>query len=119
MPELFPTRPESSSTLPWAGSMAFSSGPNGTAIHSHTRIKIGTTTVNDLDLVKSRRGIAFDAVGLLPTAILHRNYISYSGGYAGGVVTGNCLLVPALHISGTPPGLNASQRRDWLLRIPP
>jgi len=81
MPELFPARPESSSSLPWAGSMAFSSGPNGTAIHSHTEIKIGTTTVKDLDLVKSRRGVAFDAAGLLPAVIFHRIYISHSGGF--------------------------------------
>jgi hypothetical protein len=61
--------------------MAFSSGPNGTAIHSHTEIKIGTTTVKDLDLVKSRRGVAFDAAGLLPAVIFHRIYISHSGGF--------------------------------------
>jgi hypothetical protein len=81
IPELFPVRPESSSSLPWAGSMAFSSGPNGTAVHPHTAIKIGTTTVNDLDLVKSRRGVAFDAAGLLPAAIFHRIFISHSGGF--------------------------------------
>jgi hypothetical protein len=81
IPELFPVRPESLSSLPWAGSMAFSSGPNGTAVHPHTAIKIGTTTVNDLDLVKSRRGVAFDAAGLLPAAIFHRIFISHSGGF--------------------------------------
>jgi predicted aspartyl protease len=81
MPELFPAQPESSSTLPWAGSMAFSSGPNGTSIHAHTGIKIGTTTLNDLDLVKSRRGVAFDTAGLLPAVIFHRIYISHSGGF--------------------------------------
>jgi hypothetical protein len=61
--------------------MAFSSGPNGTAIHSHTVIRVGTTTVNDLDVVKSRRGVAFDAAGLLPASIFHRIYISHSGGF--------------------------------------
>jgi hypothetical protein len=61
--------------------MAFSSGPNGTAIHYHTGIKIGATTLNDLDLVKSRSGVAFDAAGLLPAAIFHRIYISHSGGF--------------------------------------
>ena len=81
MPELFPARPGSVSSQPWAGSMAFNSGPNGTAIHSPTSIKIGTTIVNDLDVVKSRRGVAFDAVGLLPVWIFHRIYISHSGGY--------------------------------------
>jgi hypothetical protein len=81
MPELFPVRPGSVSSQPWAGSMAFSSGPNGTVIHSHTTIKIGTTIVNDLDVVKSRHGVAFDAVGLLPASIFHRIYISHSGGF--------------------------------------
>jgi hypothetical protein len=41
MPELFPVRPGFISSQPWAGSMAFSSGPNGTTIHSHTTIKVG------------------------------------------------------------------------------
>lgn len=81
MPEIFPTRPGSVFSHPWAGSMAFSSGPNGTAIHSHTSIKIGTTIVSDLDVVKSRRGVAFDAVGLLPTFIFQRIYISHTGGF--------------------------------------
>jgi hypothetical protein len=61
--------------------MAFSSGPNGTAIHSHTSIKIGTTIVSDLDVVKSRRGVSFDAVGLLPAFIFQRIYISHTGGF--------------------------------------
>jgi len=81
MPEIFPDRPGSVSSQPWAGSMAFSSGPNGTVIHSHTSIKIGTTVVNNLDLVKSRRGVSFDAVGLLPASIFHRIYISHTGGF--------------------------------------
>jgi len=81
MPEIFPTRPGSVSSLPWAGSMAFSSGPNGTVIHSHTAIKVGKTTVSDLDLVRSRRGVAFDAAGLLPAFIFQRIYISHSGGF--------------------------------------
>ncbi len=82
MPEIFPTRPGSVSLQAWAGSMAFSSGPNGTAIHSHTSIKIGTTIMNDLDVVKSRRGVAFNAAGLLPASIFRRIYISHSGGFA-------------------------------------
>ncbi len=81
MPELFPVRPNTFQSQPWAGSMAFSSGPNGTTIRSHTAIKVGTTTVEDLDVVQSRRGVAFDAVGLLPAAIFHRIYISHSGGF--------------------------------------
>jgi hypothetical protein len=43
-------------------------------------IKIGTTGP-ELDVVKSRRGVAFDAVGLLPASIFHRIYISHSGGF--------------------------------------
>jgi hypothetical protein len=48
---------------------------------SHITIKIGTTIVNDLDVVKSRRGVAFDAVGLLPAFIFQRIYISHTGGF--------------------------------------
>jgi len=81
MPELFPVRHDSFPEQPWAGSMAFSSGPNGTTVHSHTTIRIGTTMVNDLDVIQSRRGVAFDAVGLLPAAIFRRIYISHTGGY--------------------------------------
>jgi len=81
MLELFPARSGSVRSQPWAGSMAFSSGTNGTALHSHTSIKIGTTVVNDLDVVRSRQGVAFDAAGLLPASIFHRIYISHSGGF--------------------------------------
>jgi hypothetical protein len=86
MPELFPVRRDSFPGRPWAGSMAFSSGLNGTGlngtmVHSHSTIRIGTTTVKDLDVLQSRRGVAFDAVGLLPAAIFHRIYISHSGGF--------------------------------------
>jgi hypothetical protein len=81
VPELFPVRPGSLPSQPWAGSMAFSSGPNGTTIHSRITIKVGSTTVQDLDVVQSRRGVAFDAVGLLPASIFHRIYISHSGGF--------------------------------------
>jgi hypothetical protein len=81
MPELFPVRDDSFPSQPWAGSMAFTSGPNGTRIHSPTTIKVGSTTVHDLDVIQSRRGVAFDAVGLLPASIFHRIYISHSGGF--------------------------------------
>lgn len=81
MPELFPIRRDSFPEQPWAGSMAFSSGPNGTTVHSHATIRIGTTTVKDLDVIQSRRGVAFDAVGLLPAAIFKRIYISHTGGF--------------------------------------
>jgi len=81
MPELFPVRQDSFPPQPWAGSMAFDSGPNGTTIHPRITIRVGTTMVPDLDVVQSRRGVAFDAVGLLPASIYHRIYISHSGGF--------------------------------------
>ena len=81
MPELFPVRNDSISAQPWAGSMAFSSGLNGTSIHSHTTIRIGTTMVHNVDVVQSRRGVAFDAVGLLPVWIFKSIYISHTGGF--------------------------------------
>jgi hypothetical protein len=81
LPELFPVRPGTVVSQPWAGSMAFSSGLNGSRIHPHTTIRVGTTTVSDLDVVQHRRGVAFDAAGLLPAAIFHSIYISHSGGF--------------------------------------
>jgi hypothetical protein len=50
-------------------------------IYSNTAIKIGTTTVRGLDVVQSRRTLAFDVAGLLPASIFHRIYISHSGGF--------------------------------------
>ena len=81
MPELFPVRNDPFPAQPWAGSMAFNSGMNGTSIHPHATIKIGTTTVRDVDVVRSRRGVAFDAVGLLPVWIFKSIYISHTGGF--------------------------------------
>jgi hypothetical protein len=81
VPELFPVRQDAFSTQPWAGSMAFTSGTNGTVVHPHTAIRVGTTMVRDVDVVQSRRGVAFDAVGLLPASIFHSIYISHSGGF--------------------------------------
>ena len=81
MPELFTVRHDSFPSQPWAGSMACSSGPNGTIIHSRVTIKVGSTTVRDLDVVQSRLGVAFDAMGLLPASIFHRIYISHSSGF--------------------------------------
>lgn len=81
LPELFPVRPGTSDLQPWAGSMAFSSGVNGSKIHPHTTIQVGATQVSDLDVVQSRRGVAFDAVGLLPAAIFRSIFISHSGGF--------------------------------------
>lgn len=81
LPELFPIRRDTLTFQPWAGSLAFSSGLNGSMIHAHTTIRVGTTVVSDLDVVQFRRGVAFDAVGLLPAAIFHSIYISHSGGF--------------------------------------
>jgi hypothetical protein len=81
MPELFPVRNDPFPAEPWAGSMAFSSGLNGTSVHSHATIRIGTTMVRDVDVVQSRRGVAFDAVGLLPAWIFNSVYISHTGGF--------------------------------------
>jgi len=80
-PELFPAGDDAFSSHSWGDSMAFSSGPNGTTIRTRVTIKIGSTLVRDLDVVQSRHGIAFDAVGLLPASIFHRIYISHSGGF--------------------------------------
>jgi hypothetical protein len=81
LPELFPIRRDTLTFQPWAGSLAFSSGLNGSMIHAHTTIRVGTTLISDLDVVQFRRGVAFDAVGLLPAAIFHSIYISHSGGF--------------------------------------
>jgi hypothetical protein len=81
MLELFPASHDSFPSQSWGGSVAASSGANGITTHSDIAIRIGTTMVRNLDLVQSRRAIAFDAVGLLPTSIFHRIYISHSGGF--------------------------------------
>jgi hypothetical protein len=80
-PELFPASDDTFSSHPWGDSMAFSSGPNGTTIHTRVTIKIDSTLIRDLNVVQSRHGVAFDAVGLLPASIFHRIYISHSGGF--------------------------------------
>ena len=81
IPELFPANHDSLSFQPWGGSMATSSGANGTTVYSNVTIKIGTTMVRRMDVVQSRRAIVFDAAGLLPAAIFRRIYISHSGGF--------------------------------------
>jgi hypothetical protein len=81
IPELFPANHDSLSSQPWGGSMATSSGANGTRVYSNLTIKIGTTIVRRMDVVQSRRAVAFDAAGLLPAAIFRRIYISHSGGF--------------------------------------
>jgi hypothetical protein len=81
IPELFPASRDSLSSQPWGGSMATSSGANGTIVYPNVTIKIGTTMVRRMDVVQSRRSVAFDAAGLLPAAIFRRIYISHSGGF--------------------------------------
>jgi len=81
VPELFPVRPDALPSQPWAGSIAFTSGTNGTTIHPHTTIRIGSTMVREVDVVQSRRGVVFDAVGLLPASLFDRIYISHTGGF--------------------------------------
>jgi hypothetical protein len=61
--------------------MATSSGSKDTTVYSSVTIKIGTTMVRRMDVVQSRRAIAFDAAGLLPAAVFRRIYISHSGGF--------------------------------------
>ncbi len=80
-PELFPVSHDSRPSQPWGGSMATSSGANGTVVHSNVTLRIGATTVPGLDVLQSRSAVAFDAVGLLPAAIFRRIYISHSGGF--------------------------------------
>lgn len=81
IPELFPANHDSRLTQAWGGSMATSSGANDTTVYSNVTLKIGATMVRRMDVVQSRRALAFDAVGLLPAAIFHRIYISHSGGF--------------------------------------
>lgn len=81
VPELFPVRPDAFPSQPWAGSLAFTGGTNGTTVHPHTALRIGTTLVSDVDVVQSRRGVVFDAVGLLPASLFNRIYISHTGGF--------------------------------------
>ena len=80
-PELFPASHDSFPSQPWGGSMAFSSGSNGITVRSRITIKIGTTMIPNLDVIQSRHGVAYDAIGLLPASIFHRIYISHSGGF--------------------------------------
>jgi len=81
VPELFPANHDSRSPQSWGGSMATSNGANDTTVYSNVTIRIGATIVRRMDVVQSRRAIAFDAAGLLPAAIFRRIYISHSGGF--------------------------------------
>jgi predicted aspartyl protease len=81
MVELFTSNENSPSSQPLASFMATSSGANSAVILSNTSIKIGAATVRGLDVVQSRRVLAFDAAGLLPASIFDRIYISHAGGF--------------------------------------
>jgi hypothetical protein len=80
-PELFPVGHDAHPSHSWAGSLATASGADGVTILSNVTIRVGKTMVPGLDVVQSRRAVAFDAVGLLPASIFHRIYVSHSGGF--------------------------------------
>lgn len=85
-PELFPAGHNAHQSQPWAsqpwsGSVATTSAADGVTILSNITIRVGKTMIPGLDVVQSRRAVAFDSVGLLPASIFHRIYISHSGGF--------------------------------------
>jgi len=85
-PELFPASYDADPSQPWAsrpwsGSVATTSVADVVTIHSTITIRIGNVMIPGLDVVQSRRSVAFDSVGLLPASIFHRIYISHSGGF--------------------------------------
>jgi hypothetical protein len=80
-PELFPASRELSPSQPWGGSMTLSSGSSGIILHSRVTIKIGETKIPNLDVLQSRHGVVYDAIGLMPASIFRRIYISHSGGF--------------------------------------
>jgi len=80
--ELFPGSFHARSSPPWAWSESTAANSvNGAAVHSNVTIRIGTIFVRGLDMIQSRRALAFDAGGLLPASIFQRIYISHSGGF--------------------------------------
>jgi hypothetical protein len=79
MPELFPTSDVANPSQPWGASVATTSGADGVTILTNVTIRVGKTMVPGLNVVRSRRTLAFDSLGLLPAAIFHRIYISHSG----------------------------------------
>lgn len=81
MVELFTSNENLPSSKPLTSFMATSSGANSAVILFNTAIRIGTTTIHGLDVVQSRRVLAFDAAGLLPASIFDRIYISHTGGF--------------------------------------
>jgi hypothetical protein len=85
-PELFPAGHDAHPSQPWASqpwseSVATTSAADGVTILSDITIRVGKTTLPGLDVVQSRRAVAFDSAGLLPASIFHRIYISHSGGF--------------------------------------
>jgi predicted aspartyl protease len=79
--ELFPAGHDAHPSQLWNGSVATTSRADGATILPNVTIRVGKTIVPGLDVVQSRRSVAFDSVGLLPAAIFHRIYISHSGGF--------------------------------------
>jgi hypothetical protein len=61
--------------------MATASGSNGTTVFSNAVLKIGNTTIHNVDIVQSRIAVSYDAAGLLPASLFRRIYISHSGDF--------------------------------------
>jgi hypothetical protein len=81
MPELFSTNDVANPSQPWGASLATTSGADGVTILTNVTIRVGKTMVPGLNVVQSRRTLAFDSLGLLPASIFHRIYVSHSGGF--------------------------------------
>jgi predicted aspartyl protease len=81
MPELFSTNDVANPSQPWGASLATTSGADGVTILTNVTIRVGKTMVPGLNVVQSRRTLAFDSLGLLPASIFHRIYISHTGGF--------------------------------------
>jgi predicted aspartyl protease len=80
-PELFPNSDDVNPSQPWGASVATTSGADAVTILTNVTIQVGETMVPGLNVVRSRRTLAFDSLGLLPVSIFHRIYISHSGGF--------------------------------------
>jgi len=75
---VLPSASESSSTR--ANAMAVQTA-NEAAFYRQATLRIGPTELRGLSVAESRENVMSDAVGLLPTAIFRRVYISHSGGF--------------------------------------
>jgi hypothetical protein len=79
--ELFPAGHDAHPPQPWGEAVATTSGADGVTIRTNVTIRVGQTMVPGLNVVQSRRTLAFDSLGLLPASIFHSVYISHSGGF--------------------------------------